>query len=282
MTDRLCSRIFWDVEGEEAPEELEKDFLILPFDSGTERSWKIVNSRISMMGDPERMKKMLHFEEDAILISSDNGHLELADYAGVATLGLEKDIRLFCNYVAEKAESLDADYIEEAYRRYHEIPLEIARTEHLLIRETGEEDLMELLSIYEDEEVIRFLPAMEDYESEYNSLMAYQKNVYGLLGFGVWSLIGRESGEVIGKAGFELKEYQGEVLPDLGYVIRANDRRKGYAKEACLALIDWMREHTEYPKLSCRICDDNQASIALAKSLGFQKEKDEEIYLLSL
>lgn len=282
QTEKLCGRIFWDVEGEEPSQELKENFTLLPFDSGTERSWKIVNSRISMMGDPERMKKMLRFEEDAILISSDNGHLELADYAGIAVLGLEKGIRLFTDYVAEDASCLDSDYVEGVYRRCHSLPWEIAQTEHLLIRETSEEDLSELLQIYQDEELLRFLPAMEDYESEYQKLLAYQKNIYGLLEFGVWTILHKESNAVIGKVGFELKEYEGEVLPDLGYAIAADYRRKGYAKEACLAAIDWMREHSGYKQISCRISEKNQASLALAKSLAFQKGRGEEVYLLSL
>lgn len=282
QTEKLCGRIFWDVEGEEPSQELKENFTLLPFDSGTERSWKIVNSRISMMGDPERMKKMLRFEEDAILISSDNGHLELADYAGIAVLGLEKGIRLFTDYVAEDASCLDSDYVEGVYRRCHSLPWEIAQTEHLLIRETSEEDLSELLQIYQDKELLRFLPAMEDYESEYQKLLAYQKNIYGLLEFGVWTILHKESNAVIGKVGFELKEYEGEVLPDLGYAIAADYRRKGYAKEACLAAIDWMREHSGYKQISCRISEKNQASLALAKSLAFQKGRGEEVYLLSL
>lgn len=282
QTEKLCGRIFWDVEGEEPSQELKENFTLLPFDSGTERSWKIVNSRISMMGDPERMKKMLRFEEDAILISSDNGHLELADYAGIAVLGLEKGIRLFTDYVAKDASCLDSDYVEGVYRRCHSLPWEIAQTEHLLIRETSEEDLSELLQIYQDEELLRFLPAMEDYESEYQKLLAYQKNIYGLLEFGVWTILHKESNAVIGKVGFELKEYEGEVLPDLGYAIAADYRRKGYAKEACLAAIDWMREHSGYKQISCRISEKNQASLALAKSLAFQKGRGEEVYLLSL
>lgn len=282
QTEKLCGRIFWDVEGEEPSEELKENFTLLPFDSGTERSWKIINSRISMMGDPERMKKMLRFEEDAILISSDNGHLELADYAGIAVLGLEKDIRLFTDYVAADVSCLDSDYIEGVYRRYHSLPWEIAQTEHLLIRETSEEDLTELLRIYQDEELLRFLPAMEDYESEYQKLLAYQKNIYGLLEFGIWTILLKENNAVIGRVGFELKENEGEVLPDLGYAIAADYRRKGYAREACLAAIDWMKEHTAYRQISCRISEENNASIALAKSLSFQKTGGEEVYLLSL
>ncbi len=282
QTEKICGRIFWDVEGEEAPEELKKNFTLLPFDSGTERSWKIVNSRISMMGNPEKMKKILHFEEDAILISSDKGHLELADYAGVAVLGLEKDSRLFTDYVAEDVSCLSSDYIEGVYRRYHSLPWDIAHTERLFIRETCEEDLTELLRIYKDEELLRFLPAMEDYESEYQKLLAYQKNIYGLLEFGIWTILLEERNAVIGRVGFELKKYGEEMLPDLGYAIAADYRRMGYAKEACLAAIDWMREHTEYRKISCRISEENRASIELAKKLGFQKGRGEEIYLLSL
>ncbi len=282
QTEKLCGRIFWDVEGEEPSEELKENFTLLPFDPGTERSWKIVNSRISMMGDPERMKKMLRFEEDAILISSDMGHLELADYAGIAVLGLEKGIRLFTDYVAEDVSCLNSDYIEGVYRRCHSLPWEIAQTEHLLIRETSEADLDALLQIYKDEELLRFLPPMEDYESEYQKLLAYQKNIYGLLEFGIWTLLLRESNTVIGRLGFELKEYEGEVLPDLGYAIATEYRGRGYAREACLAVIDWMREHTDYPRISCRISEENKASLALAKSLAFQKAEGEEVYLLSL
>jgi [ribosomal protein S5]-alanine N-acetyltransferase len=281
MREELCQRIFLDIEEESLPESIERAYTIVPFDSGIEQSWKNVNARISMTGNPEKMKKMLHFEEDAILISSSNDHLELAECAGIATLGLERDIRIFSNYVIQDMDALSPEYIEGVYRRCHELSWDIAETKRLWIRETEEEDLSDLIRIYKDKELLRFLPPMEDYESEYQKLLAYQKNVYGLLEFGIWSIVSKESERVIGKVGFELKDFQGEAVPDLGYVIASEQRRCGYAAEACQAALAWMKEHTEYQKITCRIAEENKASIALAEKLGFKKTEEKEIYLLS-
>ena len=44
------------------------------------------------------------------------------------------------------------------------------------------------------------------------------------------------TGEMIGDCGLTLQLIDGEMLPEIGYHIRANCQRKGYAKEAASAI----------------------------------------------
>jgi RimJ/RimL family protein N-acetyltransferase len=59
---------------------------------------------------------------------------------------------------------------------------------------------------------------------------------------------------------------------ELAYRVFAPDRRRGYAREACRALIDWARREHGVLRFRLRIADGNEASLALARSLGAARD----------
>jgi ribosomal-protein-alanine N-acetyltransferase len=111
------------------------------------------------------------------------------------------------------------------------------------------------------------------------------------------ALVLRSARRMVGHAGFHsapAPAYLAEFLPggiELGYTVFAGDRRRGYAREAVLALMAFAR--SEAPGLTgfvASIAPDNSASLALARALGFTKigehEDDEDgiehVYALRL
>jgi RimJ/RimL family protein N-acetyltransferase len=97
------------------------------------------------------------------------------------------------------------------------------------------------------------------------------------------ALVLREERRMIGHAGFHsapAPEYLRELLPggiELGYTVFARDRRRGYAREAVLALMAFARH--EDPALTgfvASIAPANAPSLSLVQRLGFEKIGEHE------
>ena len=74
-------------------------------------------------------------------------------------------------------------------------------------------------------------------------------NRYRDNGFGLWAVCLKDTRDMIGDCGLTLQNIEGEMLPEIGYHIRADHQRKGYAKEAAAAVRDWAFANTDYPAL---------------------------------
>jgi RimJ/RimL family protein N-acetyltransferase len=58
---------------------------------------------------------------------------------------------------------------------------------------------------------------------------------------------------------------------ELGYEVFAPDRRRGYAREACVGLMDWARDAHGVTRFVVSISPTNVPSLALARGLGFRR-----------
>ena len=97
-------------------------------------------------------------------------------------------------------------------------------------------------------------------------------------GFGLWAVCLKSTGEMIGDCGLTLQNIDGQMLPEIGYHIRADQQKKGYAKEAAAAVRDWAFQNTEYPALYSYCKYTNVGSYKTAEAIGmhFLKEYPEE------
>lgn len=113
----------------------------------------------------------------------------------------------------------------------------------------------------------------ESLEEELEAFPSYREYMYGLCDMGFWTVIRKDTGEVIGRVGFEPHYIPetGETLMELGYLIGLPYQGQGFAYEACQTAIEAARER-EIASLYCRIHKDNRASAALAGKLGFYRE----------
>jgi RimJ/RimL family protein N-acetyltransferase len=191
-------------------------------------------------------------------------------------------------YCIEDIEFMDYDRINRMWMRHHGIPWTITVTGRLIIREQTEDDLAGLYGIYDDDEIRKFVePLYEDREKEREYMRDYIANQYRFHEYGLWALTLKDGGELIGRAGFSVRE--GYDIPELGYVIGRDHRRRGYAAEALGAIMDYGREELglcEY----VAFCDSaNTASARLLESLGFSRSGSDQImgrihdrYLLTL
>lgn len=179
-------------------------------------------------------------------------------------------------YILESPEGTSAEYFERVFRRYAGLPWSILETERLYVRESTEEDVEAFYEIYKAPEVTRYTEGLLEYAvSERAYIREYIEKVYAYFEFGVWTVILKESGEIIGRAGISVREGYNE--PELGYVLGVPWQCKGLAKEVCEGILKYAKEELEITQLQVLIQEGNEASIKLAKKLGFKKREDLEI-----
>lgn len=80
----------------------------------------------------------------------------------------------------------------------------------------------------------------------------------------------RETGELIGDCGLTMQNIDGEIKPEIGYHIRPDMQRKGYAKEAAAAVLNWTLAHTPFRCVYAYMPQANVPSAATAESIGMR------------
>lgn len=172
-------------------------------------------------------------------------------------------------YACENLTDLTPDYLERVYRRYRGIPWDILTTPRLLLRETTPEDVDAFLSIYSDPAITRYTEALYPREEEIAYTRDYIRNMYEFYGFGIWTVIERATGTVIGRAGLAMRE--GYEDPELGYVIGTPWQNKGYATEALRAILTYAKEELCLDTIRALVKPDNKKSRHLLEKLGFSE-----------
>ncbi|MCM1112822.1 MAG: GNAT family N-acetyltransferase [Muribaculum sp.] len=176
----------------------------------------------------------------------------------------------FCKYACEDPTELDLRYLDRIYRRYRAIPWDILETERCLVRETTVEDVDDFYRIYSVPSITKYMePLYEDPEEERAYARDYIEQVYAFYEFGMWTVVDKSSGEVIGRAGLCFRE--GYEDPELGFVIAADRQGQGLATEVCGAILRYGGETLGFGKIQAFVQPDNAASLRVCGQLGMKK-----------
>lgn len=176
-------------------------------------------------------------------------------------------------FAVEDPEDLEPEYIERAYRRLKGLPWNILRTARCLIRETIPEDVESFYQIYSHPAITEYMEGLyPEVEEERQYVRDYIEKVYTFFGFGVWTVIERESGAVIGRAGFSYRE--GFDEPELGFIIGVPWQRRGYAEEVCRAVLAYGWSALEFRQVQALVEPENIPSVRLCEKLGFRKAEN--------
>lgn len=176
-------------------------------------------------------------------------------------------------YAFEEPRSLDAVYAERVYRRCKDIPWDILESERCFLRETVPEDVEAFYEIYSAPEMTRYTEDLyESKISERAYIREYVEKVYHYFEFGIWTVVLKETGEIIGRAGLNVRE--GYDMPELGYVIGKAWQGKGIATEVCEGVLQYARTEFGFEKVMTLIQEENRASLQVAKKLGFQVQEE--------
>ena len=146
-------------------------------------------------------------------------------------------------------------------------------TERLFLRELTEDDFDALYRVLADPDIMQHYPYTFDEDRVRNWI---QRNIerYRILGFGLWAVCLKDTGEMIGDCGLTMQLINGQIKPEIGYHIRADKQRKGYAKEAAIAVRDWTFNHTPFNTVYSYMKHTNEPSAKTAISYGC-KQVDE-------
>jgi ribosomal-protein-alanine N-acetyltransferase len=96
-------------------------------------------------------------------------------------------------------------------------------------------------------------------------------NDHGYLGWGVWLVLRRNGGPLVGSAGFKGPPGRAGTI-EIGYGIEPSSRRRGFATEAVAALVDWAW-HRAVRRIVAECHPDNHASIAVLERVGMHRTR---------
>ena len=149
----------------------------------------------------------------------------------------------------------------------------IIETERLFLREMKESDFDALYEVLADSDIMQHYPYTFD-ESRVRNWIQRNIERYRIFGFGLWAVCLKETGEMIGDCGITLQLIDGQIKPEIGYHIRADKQRNGYAKEAAIAVRDWTFNNTPFQIVYSYMKYTNEPSEKTAISYGC-KQVDE-------
>ena len=172
-------------------------------------------------------------------------------------------------YAVEKFGDIDYRYLERVCRRYAKLPWEILQTKRCIVREMTTEDVAAFYEIYREPSVTMYMEGLfPKKEQEIAYVEDYIKHVYEFFEYGLWTVVEKKSGQIIGRAGISWCEETNEV--ELGYVIAVPFQRQGYAYEVCSAILQYAKEELEIEWVAAYIKKENTASVALCRKMGFK------------
>lgn len=171
-------------------------------------------------------------------------------------------------YAVEDPEELDAECAERLYRRTKRLPWTILETDRCVVRETTVNDVDAFYHIYSHPEITKYTEGLfPKIEQEKEYVREYIDEVYAFYEFGVWTVTEKESGDVIGRAGFSYRP--GYDDPEIGYIIGVPWQRHGYAEEVCRAILDYGWRELKFTRVQALVETRNEASLSLCDKLGF-------------
>ncbi|WP_334093920.1 GNAT family N-acetyltransferase, partial [Helicobacter typhlonius] len=97
---------------------------------------------------------------------------------------------------------------------------------------------------------------------------------YQQYGFGIWAIIEKQSGAIIGNAGLNHTEIslkgKTQKIVEIGYLLHRNFWGKGYGSEVARMCVKYGFETLGLEEVYCLIKEDNKASIKVAKMLEME------------
>ena len=146
----------------------------------------------------------------------------------------------------------------------------IFETERLFLRELNENDFGALCKIMQDEETMyAYEGAFSD--EEVQEWLDRQLSRYREHGFGLWAVVLKETGEVIGQCGLTMQPWKNEEVLEIGYLFQRQFWHNGYASEAAAACKKYAFEVLKADEVCSIIRDTNIPSQKVAERNGMTK-----------
>ena len=134
-----------------------------------------------------------------------------------------------------------------------------------------QEDLDSLREILQDKET------MAAYEGAFTEeatrkWLDWQRTLYREKGYGLWAVILKENGAMIGQCGLTMQTWKDQRVLEIGYLFNRSYWHKGYATEAAKACKEYAFETLKATEVCSIIRDTNVASQNVAIRNGMVKK----------
>lgn len=204
--------------------------------------------------------------EYPIVISDEPRALLAAQAAGRVFAGLwNEEVYLPAEYVIGAEAASDRSCLERIVRRFLNLPWIIGEGDRVLLREFTVQDA----AYVSQESSGAERPSDEVFYTE-KLLRAYLEKQYRFYEYGLWAIVRKQDGKIVGKAGIvdTMILADGREALEIGYHIFEPWRRNGYAKEACELILPYIENEYGCP-VCARTKRENIASRKLLEYLGF-------------
>jgi [ribosomal protein S5]-alanine N-acetyltransferase len=152
----------------------------------------------------------------------------------------------------------------------------LIETPRLWLRTMRAEDLEALLAIFSDPKVMAAFDSPPFTRSHMQGWLQRNLDHQARYGYGLFSVICRQSNILIGDCGLEVMQVDGEPAAELGYDFRSDYWNQGYASEAASAVRDFVFQRLQMPRLISLIRVGNQASRRVAEKVGMRYLADHQ------
>ena len=149
----------------------------------------------------------------------------------------------------------------------------ILETARLFLREMTVADFDALYTVLADSDIMQHYPYTFD-EKRVRGWIANNQQRYQTFGFGLWAVCLKATGEMIGDCGLSMQLIHQTIRPEIGYHIRKDYQRQGYAAEAARAVRDWTFAHTPFNMIFSYMKGDNVASCKTAAAYGCRQVEE--------
>jgi ribosomal-protein-alanine N-acetyltransferase len=149
----------------------------------------------------------------------------------------------------------------------------ILETARLILREFVPEDAESLALVITDPETMRHYPAVPT-RIQVDEWIARNRLRYQNDSVGLWAMVLKSTGEMIGDCGVILQQVEGESLYEVGYHLRRDFWGQGLATEAAIACRDWAFANLKVKRVISLIRPDNLPSRKVAERNGMTVWKE--------
>jgi len=144
-------------------------------------------------------------------------------------------------------------------------------TERLVMRRLTPAYLADMIELYSDPRVTRFLAPMD--EAGHLARLRDAEAMWQARGLGRVAIHDRADGRFLGRGGLHYWPQFDEV--EVGWVLRADVQGRGLATEAGDAWLRWGLTHLDVPYVTAYIAPENEASVSVAHRLGMSALRED-------
>ena len=143
----------------------------------------------------------------------------------------------------------------------------VLETNRLILREMDENDFDSLKKVLSDPINMKYYPEPYD-DNGVRKWISWCKASYKKRGFGLWAVIYKETGEMIGDCGVSMQVIDDKLLPEIGYHLRRDYHRMGIGSEMTQAVKDYFFYNFDYDEVYSYMNKDNIPSYKTAEKNG--------------